>query len=161
MEYDAVDPLLNPRGDLVVEALIEGPDGSQSAVELEPSGPGRYRLRLPLEPGGATLVRIAAVGTTSESSAAIPASGELVASLAPGLPEEGRAGRENPALLAAISQQTGGLVDPSTKEVAERPAPTHRVPVPRWPWALGAALVALLLDLSWRRIPWPDARSEA
>jgi Ca-activated chloride channel homolog len=152
--FDAVDPLRNPRGDLIVEALLDGPDGSTEAVPMPVVGPGRYGVEVPLQSGGATLARVAAIGTLQPNAPPAPG-GELLASLHPTAPEEARASSFNPLLLRQIAEQTGGLVDPSPAQVLERDAPERVERIPRWPWPLALALIVLVLDLGWRRVRIP------
>jgi len=152
VEYDAVDPLRNPRGDLLVEALVDDADGRR-AVALPPVGPGRYGAALTLAPG-ASLLRVAAVGTTSPDSPP-PPGGELLASVQPAPPEEVRAATRNPTALEAVARATGGQVDPAPPAIFEREVGQVIQQVDRWPYPLFAALVLLLLDLAWRRVRRP------
>ena len=151
--FDAVDPLRNPRGDLVVDAIVEGP-GGQSTVPLLPVGPGRYGARIKLEPGGATLVRVAATGTTTDGGPPAPG-GELLASLHPAPPAELRAGTFNPGLMASIAERTGGLVNPTPEAVFAQSVPERLERTPRHAPLLWAAFGLLLLDLGWRRLRLP------
>lgn len=156
--FDAVDPLRNPRGDLVVEALLDGPDGSTVALPMPLVGPGRYGADADIAPGGATLARVAAVGTTTPDGPP-PPGGELLASLHPTAPEERRAGSFNPALMRRVAERTGGLVDPRPADVLARDTPERIERIERWPWPLGLALILLVLDLGWRRARLPGVRA--
>lgn len=152
--FDAVDPLRNPRGDLRVEALLDGPDGTTHALPLPVVGPGRYGAEVEIDAEGATLARIAAIGTRTEDGPPAPG-GELLASLHPTAPEEARASSFNPVLLRQIAERTGGLVDPSPRDVLARDTPQRVERVPRWPWPMALSLLLLVLDLGWRRARIP------
>ncbi len=152
--FDAVDPLRNPRGDLVVEALLEEPDGTTRRLPLPVVGPGRYGAEVEIAAEGATLARVAAVGTTVPNGPPAPG-GELLASLTATAPEEARASSFNPRLLRRIAEGTGGLVDPSPAQVLQRATPQRLERTPRWPWPLALALALMLLDLGWRRARIP------
>ncbi len=158
--FDAVDPLRNPRGDLVVEALLDAPDGSTRSVPLPVVGPGRYGAEVVISESGATLARVAAVGTSVENGPPAPG-GELLASLHPTAPEEARASSFNPVLLRQIAEQTGGLVDPSPGDVLSRATPERIERLPRWPWPLGLALALFVCDLAWRRARLPGRWASA
>jgi len=152
--FDALDPLLNPRGDLVVEAAMDLPDGSTVLANLPPVGPGRYGAELPLPGDGATLLRVASVGTTGEDSLAAPG-GELSHSVERALPAELRAGPYHPGLLQAAAEATNGLFDPQPSQLFSESVPTRTVREERWMPPLLAALVLLMLDLAWRRLRLP------
>lgn len=152
--FDVLDPLMNPRGDLRVEAIVEPPDGPGVAIDLPPVGPGRYGARLDLSGAGATLVRVAATGTTGKEGPQAPG-GELLASLEPGAPEELRAASFDPLLLRAVADQTQGMWDPSPAQVFGAEVPRKTVFRPRHAGLLWAAMVLLLLDLAWRRARLP------
>ena len=152
--FDAVDPLRNPRGDLLVEALLDGPDGTTATLRLPVVGPGRYGAEVEIAGTGATLARVAAVGTTVQGGPPAPG-GELLASLHATAPEEARASSFNPALLRRIADQTGGLVDPSPSQVLRRDTPQRVERIARWPWPMALALALLVLDLGWRRARIP------
>lgn len=152
--FDAVDPLLNPRNDLVVEALLDEPGGERRTVELRPWGPGRYAADLDLPRGGATLARVAAVGTTARGPAA--PGGELVRSLASGPPIEARAYSFAPDTLRDIARRSGGLFDPSPEDLFTTEVSQKTVLLERWAPPLWLALALLLFDLAWRRLRLPD-----
>lgn len=153
--YEAVDPLLNPRGDLVVEAIVEPSSGEPYALGLAATGPGRYGGSFELPADGAALVRVAAIGTTHGPYGAAAPGGELVASLAPTPVAEVRAASVNPLALRRVSDATRGLWDPSPAEIFDREVPEKTVRQPREAWLLWAALVLLLIDLGWRRLRVP------
>jgi len=157
LRFDAVDSMRNPRGDLVVEAVMHLPDGSRSAHVLEAVGPGRYGGTLPLPDVGAALVGVAAVGTTAGDGAGLPTGGELSRSVARGPSEEVRAATYNPQLLRSVADRTGGTWNPSPREILDAKVPTRTDKVPRWPPPLWAGLILLVLDLTWRRLRLPGA----
>ncbi|MCP4868334.1 MAG: VWA domain-containing protein [Proteobacteria bacterium] len=155
IEYDAMDPLMNPRGDLVVEAIVDPTDGDAYAVPLAPTGPGRYAATVQLPEAGAALIRTAAVGTTIGRDGPPAPGGELLASVAATPPEEVRAATFNPRALRRIAEQTRGLYAPTPAEVFGSDAPERIVREARHAMLLWAALALLLLDLGWRRLRIP------
>jgi Ca-activated chloride channel homolog len=155
LTFDAVDLLLNPRGDLVVEAIVEPPTGPAYAIDLPPIGPGRYGGGADLEPGGATLVRVAAVGTTRGRAGSAAPGGELLASVEPTVADEVRAASFNPLALRQVVEQTGGAWDPSPEQLYAAEVPRKLVRHDRHPPLLWAALALLLIDLGWRRLRVP------
>jgi len=155
LEFDATDPLMNPRGDLLVEAIVQPAGGEAYAVSLPPTGPGRYGGTVALPREGAALVRVAAVGTTMGREGPPAPGGELVASVAATPPEEVRAATFNPRALRRIAEQTGGLYAPTAAEVFGTAAPERIVREARGALLLWAAFVLLLLDLGWRRVRRP------
>lgn len=152
--FDALDPLRNPRGDLLVEAVLNGADG-QRRLALPPVGPGRYGATVGIA-DGPTLIGVAAVGTLGTGPSA--PGGELLASVMPQPAEEVLAGTFNPQALRRIAERTGGRFDPAPAEcfAAERGLVIERIE--RWRWPLLVAFALLLLDLLWRRARWPLRR---
>ncbi len=157
--FSAQDDLRNPRGDLVVEAIVHGPAGAPTTVVLPAVGPGRYGADIALAEGGATLIRVSAVGV-DRPGAPPPPGGELLASVAPTPPEELRGARANATLLRHIAQATDGLLGPTAAELLDAPVAERIDRVPRWPWPLFAALGLLIVDLGWRRIRLRSAPRE-
>lgn len=155
LEYDATDPLMNPRGDLLVEAIVEPTEGVAYVIPLPPTGPGRYAAAFDVPEGGAALVRVAAVGTTLGREGPPPPGGELLASVAATPPEEVRAATFNPRALRQIAERTGGLYAPRGAEVFGAAAPERIVREARHAMLLWAALALMLLDLGWRRVRIP------
>ena len=153
--FDATDPLKNPRGDLLVEAIIEPPTAPATVVELPAVGPGRYGARIDLEIGGATLVRVAATGTTQGWRGPPAPGGELLASLEPTPPDEVRAASFNPLALRQVADATGGMWDPSPQDVFGREVPQKTVVEEHHAELLWLALALMLLDLGWRRLRVP------
>ena len=153
--FDATDPLKNPRGDLVVEAIVEPPAGPATVLELPAVGPGRYGTRIDLEPGGATLVRVAATGTTQGWRGPPAPGGEVLASLEPTPPDEVRAASFNPRALRQVADATGGMWDPSPADVFGREVPQKTVREDHHAELLWLALGLVLVDLGWRRLRVP------
>ena len=153
--FDATDPLKNPRGDLVVEAIVEPPDGPATVVELQAVGPGRYGARIDLQTGGATLVRVAATGTTQGWRGPPAPGGEVLASLEPTPPDEVRAASFNPRALRQVSDATGGMWDPSPQDVFGREVAQKVTRVAHHAELLWLALGLTLVDLAWRRLRVP------
>ena len=154
VEFDAIDTLMNPRGDLLVEAVVEPAEGERYVVALTPSGPGRYAAEVHLQ-GGPALLRVAAVGTTVGRTGPPAPGGELLASVEPQPPEEVLAASYNPRLVRAVAETTGGLFDPTPEDVFGRPVPERVVREPRHAGLLWAAFLLMLLDLGWRRLRRP------
>ncbi len=155
LQYDATDPLMNPRGDLVVDAIVEPSSGDAYAVALKPEGPGRYGGSIQLPADGAVLVRVAAVGTTGAAGGPPAPGGELLASLTASPPEEVRAATFNPRALRSIADATGGLYDPSPRQIFDAAVPERIVRRPRHAGLLWLAFGLLLADLGWRRLRLP------
>ncbi len=153
--FDAVDPLMNPRGDLVVEAIVEPPSGPAFVVELPAVGPGRYGAGIDLERGGATLVRVAATGTSQGWRGPPPPGGELLASLEATPPDEVRAATFNPRALRRVADATGGMWDPAPEDVFGREVPQKKVVEHHHAELLWLALALMLIDLGWRRLRVP------
>ncbi len=158
LRFDAVDAMRNPRGDLIVEAVMHTADGTRSSVELPAVGPGRYGGTMPLPESGAALVGVAAVGTTGAEGVGLPPGGELSRSVTRPPSEEVRAATYNPRLLRNIAEQTGGTWNPTPREILDATVPMRIDRVPRWPPPLWAGLVLLVLDLMWRRLRIPGRR---
>jgi hypothetical protein len=158
--FDALDTMRNPRGDLVVEAIVEAAGEAAWALDLPPVGPGRYGATLRLPSGRATLVRAAAIGTRGDPAGGSAApGGELLLSLAPQPAEEWRWASTNEPLLRQIALGGGGEFAPEPSAIFGAAVDEKVVQEERWPWPLMAALVLLLLDLGWRRLPMPGRRA--
>jgi Ca-activated chloride channel homolog len=155
LQFDAVDAMRNPRGDLLVEAVLHRLDGSRETTQLLPVGPGRYGGSLPLPDSGASLVGVAAVGITGEEGGGLPPGGELSLSVTRPPSEEIRAATYNPQLLRGIAEQTGGIWNPRPAQILEATVPKRVDRESRWPPPLWAGLILLVIDLAWRRLRIP------
>jgi hypothetical protein len=156
LQFDVVDAMRNPRGDLVVEAVMHSANGERRVQQLPPVGPGRYGGTMLLPKEGAALVGVAAVDTT-RAGAGLPPGGELSTSVARMPSEEIRAATFNPRLLQSIADRTGGRWNPEPAEIFAQKVPMRIDRVPRWPAPLWAGLILLVSDLIWRRIRVPRA----
>ena len=154
---DAGGAFLN---DLSLSANVVSPSGETQTVPLAPVAPGRYEGAFTPQTEGAYFI---GVGTTdaATSGSGQPAAGGLqtTAGWVLGYSPEYAALDSNPALLNALSAQTGGRVlsasgegGPGAAAVFDHDlaaAPARR---PLWPWLTLAAALLLPLDVAARRL---------
>ena len=151
LEVEAVDTLRNPRGDLIMEAMLESPEGPAQVWTLAATGPGRYGGLLEIPDDAPRLLRVAAVGTTDPRSPA-PPSGEVIARVRRPAPLEERLPPSNHELLRWISERSSGrsierVGQTLDGEVGQR-ARRRRL----WPDLAKLALALLVLDVGLRRV---------
>jgi hypothetical protein len=129
------------------ELTLQGPQpgGAERRVPLQQVAPGRYEARVPLDRYGAFALR-----------AVHRRDGRVVAESRGQVnnpyPREYAVLQPDTALLEALARSTGGVVDPSSREVWDARGESVRHRKALWPWPVGAAVVALLLDLFLRRV---------
>ena len=158
IDYSILDPLKNPRNDLVVEAVVTAPDDSRAGVVLQPSGPGRYQAVVPVTGDGGYLVAVEPTGrrhgTLDASGGTVPGSA-IQRSVGSPPPAEARAGTLNRALLQRLATETGGTLDPDFAAVLEDGVDTRQVRVDSWERLLWAALLLFVVDVGVRRLRVP------
>jgi hypothetical protein len=69
-------------------------------------------------------------------------------------PDEYRFRPADTELLGAISERTGGQLDPETEDIFAYHGGAAIRPTPLWPFLAGLALFLFLLDIGIRRAPW-------
>ena len=161
LDYSILDALKNPRNNLLVEGEVTGPDGEATVVLLDPSGPGRYSVSVPLSGPGGYNASVAASGrvhsTLDASGGSIPG-GSIQCSVGTPASVETRAGTLNLALLQRLADWTGGQLAPDIATVLEEGVETRRVRIDAWVPLLWAALVLFLTDVAIRRLRLPRRR---
>ena len=151
LEVEAVDALRNPRGDLLVEAMLESPEGPAQVWTLAATGPGRYGGLLEIPDDDPRLLRVAAVGTTDPRSPA-PPYGEVSARVRRPPPLEERLPPSNHELLRWISEESGGRSIERVGETLDGEARQRARRRRLWPELVKLALALLVLDVGLRRI---------
>ncbi len=132
---------------LTSELVVRGPQPGtrEERLPMRQVAPGRYEVDAPLDRYGAFSLR-----------AFHRRDGRVVAEsrgqISNPYPREYAVLEPDVALLTAIAQATRGVVDPSPQQVWSPGADRVTRSVPRWPWAVGAAIVALVIDLLLRRV---------
>jgi Ca-activated chloride channel homolog len=164
MVYSILDPLKNPRNDLLVSGIVTGPDGSRSAVQLQPSGSGLYRAELPATADGGYLVAVEPTGrrhgTLDASGGTVPGSA-IQRSVGPPPPVEARAGTLNLALLSRLANETGGQLQPGFDAVLSDGVDVRRVRLDVWERLLWVALLLFVVDVGVRRLRLPRLGSSS
>jgi hypothetical protein len=137
------------RDDLAPRVRVTGADGSKTTADLLHSGPGAYRLRVPLASGAA--LRFELADSQALSRATVSRTGSRRIHYA--FPDEYRTLPPNLELLRALAEQTGGKLAPSIAEVFARNGDYSRASRTLWPWLALLALLLYLLDIAVRRAP--------
>jgi len=162
LQYSILDALKNPRNNLLVEGVVSGPGDQATNVVLDPSGPGRYSVAVPLFGVGGYNASVAAAGRKQSaldaSGGSIPG-GSIQCSVGTPAPVETRAGTLNTALLQRIADRTGGQLSPTFGDVLDEDVETRRVRVDAWVPLLWAALALFLTDVAIRRLRLPRRRA--
>ena len=153
MEVDAVDTLKNPRGDLILEAILEEESGRRQVWRMPAVGPGRYGGELRFEDSNPRLLSAAAIGTTDRKSPTAPG-GEVFASLKMPPPLEERLPPSNDALLLQVADATGGMVLESLEQTLAGEGGVRSEARPLWSWLLRMAFCCFLIDVAFRRLRW-------
>ncbi|HEV8262821.1 MAG TPA: VWA domain-containing protein, partial [Burkholderiales bacterium] len=135
------------RDDLAPRVRVTAPDGRTATVDLHHSGPGAYRLRVPLASGAAVHFELA--DSPGLSPLALRRTGSRRLSYA--YPDEYRALPPNLELLRTLAEETGGKLAPSIAEVFAQNGDHSRVSRALWPWLAVLALLLYLLDIAARR----------
>ena len=126
--------------------------GLTSRAPVHQTGPGRFSAEVPLDLGPGDAARFRIVGESLPEGLAPDAGLERAIHLS--YPDEYRFLPPDDEALAALAAETGGVVAPTRDQLLA--AAGDRVIRSRalWPLLALLALVAYLLDLSVRRVPW-------
>jgi hypothetical protein len=142
---DAVDPQGRFINFLDAHAGVVRPDKSQSVVDLEQVGPGRYRGVFPAPQEGVYLAGL------SERLGEQPAGSQLLSFVVP-YAEEYRKLGVDAALLDELAQVTAGRRLGEPKDAFTLNRRRSRVPTDLWPWLAGAVTLALVPEVALRRL---------
>jgi hypothetical protein len=129
---------------LTVAAEVQGPDDARHGLEVTQTAPGRYEAAWPAALPGSYAVTVAARG--AGVAAGTRAAG-LVIPYSPELRDPGG----NPALLAQLTEATGGVLLHSP-EAAFRPG-SGEGEADAWPPVAAFAAAVLLAEVTVRRVP--------
>ena len=136
----------------VVPELEISAAGLVGRTPVRQTGPGRFEAEVPLDlrPGDAARFRIAPDSLPAD----LAAGADLERAIHLSYPDEYRFLPADEATLAALAAETGGVLAPTRAQVFA--ANGDRVIRSRalWPLLALAGLIAYLLDLSVRRVPW-------
>ncbi|MCB0212935.1 MAG: VWA domain-containing protein, partial [Anaerolineae bacterium] len=153
-----------PRSFLEVSAQLIAGDGTATAVELKPSGPGRYEASTTLPDEGVYLAQITAgdpsASQTNEieieteietETGPVPVAGQTTGLVIPYSPEYARL-ESDVTLLTDLAALTGGRrLDNPAQTFAPTPA-IGRQSRPLWPLLLLLAALLFPLDVAVRRV---------
>jgi hypothetical protein len=153
VELSALDPEGRYRNQLAPLVQVITPDGRSAVQVLRQVAPGRYAVRMPLQPSSTAPYRFALMSTHGLPRTELALTGSR--SLYYAGTDEYRALPPNLAMLAALSEQTGGKLAPAPAEIFARSADAGIVATPLWPYLAALALLLFLADIAVRRLPWP------
>ncbi len=150
---DAIQPGGEPLDLALVNARITLPDGTIRDFNISQTAPGRYTqdLRLPAAGPYAVSVVLMRDGERQQADTGYtqPVPAEYRLALTNNVSEQGR------ALLEQIAAATGGQVLTDeinlTNDAVGLASTVHDEPFALWPWLLGTALVAWVLEIATRR----------
>lgn len=128
-----------------LSALVTGPDGSVTTVNLEPAGPGRYAAGLAAEKPGAYLVNINSV--RGDDGAVLARGGAVVP-----FPGEYRETGVDEKSLRAIAAAGGGTVLEKPEQAYADNLPVVRARRDLAPYLLALAALLWLADVAGRRL---------
>ncbi|MCP4536200.1 MAG: VWA domain-containing protein [Chloroflexi bacterium] len=169
LQVDSVDEDGRPRDLLETEAILIGPDLSESAVTLDQTAAGRYEGSLSVGEPGTYLVQI-----TQRDQEGQAVAHRMTGLAVPYSPEYKQLGQGD-ALLNELAGATGGA---TLKTPVDAFAPTRRPTVrtrPLWPVLLLLAALVFPVDVAirrlrltkadwqrltaWLRVRWPSRRA--
>ena len=153
----ALEPDGRYRNGLSPKLRVKAPDSGSTVVPLAQVGPGRYQVRMPLQPSQAAPYGFELVQTPGITAEQLAKGG--AASLSYPHTDEYRVLPPDDALLAALSEQTGGKFMPTTDEIFANDRDSGRVSKALWQYCAAAGLLAYLLDLLLRHLPITPYRS--
>jgi Ca-activated chloride channel family protein len=138
------------RNDLSPRVGVTRGDKGDELIELRQVGPGVYQARASF--GSASVLSAnVRVGGGIKNATADRAGVRMIFS---GFPDEYRSLPPNLDLLGTIADETGGKVRPSIEEIFDTQGDTGQRSTPLWPWLALAALIAYLMDILLRRLPY-------
>jgi uncharacterized membrane protein len=142
---DAIDP----RGEFInfldTNLGVVNPDKSQSVVEVEQVGPGRYRGFFPTPHEGVYLAGL------SQRRDQQLAGTQLVGTVVPYAQEYRELGPDD-ALLRELSELTSGSTLGEPREAFTLNRRRSRVPTDLWPWLAGVVTLLLVPEIALRRL---------
>jgi uncharacterized membrane protein len=140
---------IDPKGEFVnfldTQLGVINPDKTQSVVELEQVGPGRYRGTFPAQDEGVYLA-----GLSQRKDQQLVGS-QIVGTVVPYVQEYRELG-PNEMLLREVSELTGGGPLEDAREAFTVNRRRSRVPSDLWPWLVGAVTLGLVPEVAIRRI---------
>jgi len=138
------------RNDLSPRVGVTRGDEGDELIQLRQVGPGVYQARASF--GSASMLSAQVrVGGGIKNATADRAGVRMIFS---GFPDEYRSLPPNLDLLGTIADETGGKVRPSIEEIFDTQGDTGQRSTPLWPWLALAALIAYLMDILLRRLPY-------
>ena len=146
LQLDAIDPVGNFINDADVQLSLIAPGGESKAMPLRQMAPGRYEAEFDADRRGTYLMDVQQ--RTPGGEVGLRKNQALVV----GYPDELRLRPTDGDLLRRIAEISGGIHDPSPRQLLE---PTRRTVGRRellWPKLLMAALGLFVLDVLLRRI---------
>ncbi|MEE9264706.1 MAG: hypothetical protein V3V11_09640, partial [Vicinamibacteria bacterium] len=133
------------------EVEIINPKGRQESMSLPQVGPGAYQARLPLTAWSDSAYIFNMKEPSTEASRALHYE----------YPDEYRFYPARVELLRAVSEETGGKLNPDVEEIFADYGETVSRPVDLWPLLAVLALIGYLVDIAIRRAPWIWGRLES
>ena len=133
------------------EVEIIYPKGEHESVSLPQVGPGAYQARVPLAAWSDSAYIFNMKAPSTEASRALHYE----------YPDEYRFYPPRVELLRAVSEETGGKMNPDVEEIFADYGETVSRPVELWPLLAVLALIGYLLDIAIRRAPWIWERLES
>jgi uncharacterized membrane protein len=142
---DAIDPKGEFINFLDSQVGVVAPNKTQTVVDLEQIGPGRYRGRFPAGREGVYLVGMA-------QRRADQMVGSQLAGLVVPYGREFRDLGVDEAFLRELSELTGGGILAEPKDAFLQNRHKSRLSVDIWPWLVGMVAVLLIPEIALRRI---------
>ena len=153
VEVEALEADASFMNFLRTRAVVLAPDGTAQPLDLQQTGPGRYRGEFLTDAAGAYLVNVSYAGGSPES----PIRGNLQAAVCVPYSREFRAIKHNAALLEELAVRTGGrvltgtdpeLVDLFNREGLEVPKSHKSI----WDLLVILAAALFVFDVAARRV---------
>jgi secreted protein with Ig-like and vWFA domain len=135
---------------------LQTPGGKELVLALDQVAPGHYVGRQPLDALGAYSLR----GTHRDPSAP-EATLRSATHLTWPYPDEHAVGEADLSVAQALSKATGGVVDPSARQLFDHEGVTTSTEVDRKSALIWLALGLLLLDVLVRRLRFPEISRQA
>ena len=135
---------------------VQLPDGGERMLTLRQTGAGEYRAGLPITVARNQPYRfeIAEGGGIDASDAQRLGARVLYFTQS----DEYRVRAPDTALLASLSDHTGGRPGATSEEIFDPRQDGGRVPHPLWPHLLAMTLLLFIAEIAVRRLPWPLVR---